>query len=102
MRAKKYPKRGEVWMINLGVNQGSEQNGIRPAIVLNRPVKKERTCVIVPASSRVRNHSCVVSDYNFLVHQLRAIDTTRLMRKVERFTEIETNTVRQAIEKFIQ
>ena len=97
----KYPQRGEIWMINLKNNQGSEQNGVRPCIIMNNAQKKERTCVIIPASNTKRDHSFKILNYGFLIHQIRAIDTSRLIRKITRFPKQETNKVYQKICLFL-
>lgn len=81
---QKYAQQGQIWIVNLGVNIGSEQNGLRPCLVLNSPRKGEKTCVIVPASNTERITTVKLGKYRFLLHQARTIDTKRLLRLVER------------------
>ncbi len=82
--SRKYAQQGQIWLCNLGTNIGSEQNNIRPCLVLNAPVKRERTFVIIPASNTKRNSTIQINQYFFLLHQVRTVDTKRLMRLVER------------------
>ena len=93
----KYPQRGEIWMINLKNNQGSEQNGIRPCIIMNNAQKKERTCVMIPASNTKRDHCFEILNYSFLIHQIRAIDTSRLIRKITRLPKQETKYIKKYV-----
>lgn len=50
---KWHPKRGEVYLMDLGTNLGSEQNGIRPVIVVSNNIgnKYSNVVQIVPLTS---------------------------------------------------
>jgi len=89
-------------MVDFGNNIGSEQNGIRPAIVLNKPHKKERTCVVVPASNTPRRYSLQVATYRFLIHQIRVVDITRFIRRVNRLDKSDTNQVFTKVCSFLE
>lgn len=99
---KKYPRRGDVWMVDFKENIGSEQNGVRPSIVLNNPIKKERTCVVIPASTTKRHHSFEVKNYNFLIHQVRVVDISRLIRRITRFEKESTDMVYKKLNIFLE
>ncbi len=98
---KRYPRRGDIWMVDLRYNIGSEQNGVRPCLVLNKPAKRERTCIIVPSSSTKRKYSYEIQNYIFLIHQIRVVDTTRFTRKISRFSEKDTNKVYKKVLNFL-
>ena len=99
---KKFTKRGQIWLCDLKVNIGSEQNGVRPCIVLNFPIKNERTCVVIPCSNTIRKHSIKINNYNFQIYQVRAIDQSRLIRLIERFEEKDTDKVRDKLISFLK
>jgi mRNA-degrading endonuclease toxin of MazEF toxin-antitoxin module len=90
----RFPKRGEIWYVDLGINIGSEINETRPCVIINNPVKNERTCLIIPASNTNRKNFVVkIENFQFLIHQIRCIDTKRLKRFVKRLTKNETDRI---------
>lgn len=94
--------RGEIWMTDLKNNLGSEQNGLRPCVILNQALKKERTVFVVPASSKLRPQSKTVAHYNWLIHQSRAVDTRRLIRPIQRLSKNDTDKILSALNIFLQ
>ena len=89
-------QRGDVWLANLNPTRGSEQAGIRPVLVFqNDAINRFTTTVLaIPLTTNLRRAalpSCVrvapdegglASDSVLLCHQLRALDKTRLQRKL--------------------
>jgi mRNA interferase MazF len=51
-----FPKRGEVWLVNWNPARGSEQAGIRPALVIQNDIGNEKapTTIVAAISSSVR------------------------------------------------
>ena len=51
-----YPKRGEVWLVNWNPARGSEQAGIRPALVIQNDIGNEKspTTIIAAISTSPR------------------------------------------------
>ena len=49
-----FPKRGEIWAVDLGENIGSEVNKVRPCLIVqnNKGNKNGNTIIVVPISSR--------------------------------------------------
>jgi mRNA interferase MazF len=88
--------RGEVWLADLNPIRGSEQAGIRPVLIFqNDTINRFTTTVVtIPFTTnlrRARLPSCVLlttgdggltSDSVALCHQLRVLDTLRLMRRL--------------------
>ena len=88
--------RGEVWLADLNPIRGSEQAGIRPVLIFqNDTINRFTTTVVtIPFTTnlrRARLPSCVplalgdgglTSDSVALCHQLRVLDTTRLIRRL--------------------
>lgn len=87
-------KRGEVWLADLNPIRGSEQAGIRPVLIFqNDAINAFTTTVVaIPFTTNLRRAalpSCLrvvagdggLSDDSVaLCHQLRVLDTTRLIR----------------------
>ncbi len=104
-------KHGEIWLADLNLIQGSEQAGVRPVLIFqNNTISRFTTTVLaIPFTANLRRASllsCVqiskdegglTNDSVAFCHQLRALDKTRLQRKL--------GTVRQdtlsAIENYV-
>lgn len=92
--------RGEVWLANLNPTQGSEQAGIRPIIVFQDDIvsRFSTTTIAIPLTTNLRRASlpvCVLikqgdgglaKDSVALCFQLRAIDKSRLIRRLGRLS----------------
>jgi mRNA interferase MazF len=89
------PQRGEIYLTELSGHVGSEQYGIRPALVVQNDTGNtySPTTIIVPFTSKQKptlpTHlvlsplDCgILQESTVLCEQVRAIDKTRLMRKL--------------------
>jgi mRNA interferase MazF len=88
--------KGDIWLANLDPTQGSEQAGVRPALIFQNDViaKFTTTVLAIPLTTNLRRAalpSCVTltkgeqnlpNDSVALCHQLRVLDKTRLIRKI--------------------
>lgn len=54
----RFPKRGEVWLVNWTPARGSEQAGIRPALVIQNDIGNEKapTTIVAAISSSVKRY----------------------------------------------
>jgi mRNA interferase MazF len=89
-----FPKRGEIWLVNFNPAQGSEQKGIRPALIVQNDVGNEVSPVTIVAaiSSVIKVYPINVEikpsesglDTNSVVklNQIRTIDKGRLIKKL--------------------
>jgi mRNA interferase MazF len=89
-------QRGEIWFANLNPARGSEQAGMRPVLIFqNDAINRLTTTVLaIPFTTNLRRAalpSCVriaqgegglEVDSVVLCHQLRALDKSRLQRKL--------------------
>jgi len=88
-------KRGEVWLADLNPYRGTEQAGFRPVLVFqNDLLSKSATVLAIPLTSNLKRSSLPTAvlipkdqghltvDSVALCHQLRALDKSRLSRKV--------------------
>lgn len=89
-----FPKRGEVWLVNFNPGRGSEQRGIRPAVIIQNDVGNQfssttivaaitRTIKIYPVTVFLPKGSCGL-DFDSMINlaQLLTIDKSRLMKKL--------------------
>ncbi len=90
------PGRGEVWFANLDPTRGTEQAGTRPVILLQADAVNEytRTVLCIPLTTNLRRAAlptCLLirrpeggltDDSVALCHQMRALDKTRLVRRI--------------------
>jgi mRNA-degrading endonuclease toxin of MazEF toxin-antitoxin module len=97
---RKFPQQGEIWICDMGKNIESEQNNSRPALVINKPLKEERTCTIIPASNTNRNFSVKIENFNFLPHQIKTVDTRRFKRSIHRISKNNLLKVMEAFQNF--
>ena len=88
--------RGEVWLTALDPVRGSEQAGTRPALVLQPDPLNAflRTIVVVPFTTNLRwarfpfcvevpaGEGGLLSGSVALCHQVRVVDTSRLVRRL--------------------
>ena len=89
-------KRGEVWLADLNPIRGSAQAGLRPVLIFQHDTINTftTTVVTIPFTTDLRRAvlpSCVrvaagdgglSNDSVTLYHQLRVLDTTRLIRRL--------------------
>jgi len=104
-------KRGEIYLVDLGDHIGSEQGGIRPAIILQNDIgnKYSSTTLICPLTSKVKKQmpthvpltpsDCgIKKDSTALCEQITVIDKELLMKKIG---EIHSNNTILEINKKI-
>lgn len=104
-RIRIVPKRGEVWTCELGQNIGSEENKIRPVIIIQNDTGNQNapTTIVVPISNRPKKIAVHISIRNgdfqlvqgekmeitgtVLAEQIRVVSKARLGRHVATLTD---------------
>lgn len=98
------PKRGEIWTCKLGMNIGSEENKVRPVVIIQNDTgnEKSNTTIIAPISNKIpkiATHKGIKrTDYilengedeitgTLFCEQIRVVSKSRLGRHVATFTE---------------
>lgn len=94
--------RGEIYLIDLGDQIGSEQGGVRPSVIVQNEVGNiySPTTIICPLTSKKKNMSAthvvltpddagVVTDSTVLCEQVRVIDKTRIRKKLGEVSNLE-------------
>lgn len=88
-------KRGEIYLVDLDNACGSEQSGVRPALIIQNEAGNtySPTTIICPLTTKSKNlkathvvltpqDSGVIKESTVLCEQIRVIDKTRLVRKL--------------------
>jgi mRNA interferase MazF len=100
------PKRGEVWWVNFDPSIGSESKKIRPAVVVSNDYsnKHVQRFQVVPLTSNVSNiypSNCIVTiksqQSKIMADQLKTVDASRMIRKVDTLTKENMSLVEQTI-----
>lgn len=81
-------KKGDIYLIDLEGNVGSEQGGVRPCVVVqnDKGNKFSPTTIVCPITTTERTYSATHMDVNLLkpscimFEQVRAIDKTRIKK----------------------
>ena len=105
-------KLGDIFYANLNPTIGSEQDGIRPVLVVqnNKGNKFSPTIVIVPITSSLsknnlpthvllENTTGLDRKSIALIEQIRTLDKKRLIRKITSISSIDLEKVKEAIKK---
>lgn len=92
VREKNFPKRGEVYWVNLDPTVGSEVNKKRPALVVSNDIGNEMAHIIMiaPITSKVKEvypfevETLIQKKLGkIMLNQCRAIDKSRLLNKID-------------------
>lgn len=103
------PRRGEVWMVNFSPSRGSEQRGIRPALMIQNDVgnRYAATTIVAAISSTIKIYPVTVplkrgegglsrpSMVNLA--QVLTIDKSRLQRRLGALSTLRMESVNAAI-----
>lgn len=108
---------GDIYLIEIPSSGGHEQQGARPAIIVQTPedIEKIPTVLVVPFTTQIKasnfpftfvvepdstNH--LASTSVALVFQLRAIDKKRLKNKLGNLHPVDIQTLKQNLEKILK
>lgn len=106
---KGYPRRGEVWLVNWNPGRGSEQKGIRPALVVQNDIGNEKapTTIVAAISGSVRLYPVNVlleppeggleRPSVVKTSQILTVSKDRLMRRLGRISKDKMEEVDRAI-----
>ena len=87
-------KRGEVWMVNFNPGRGSEQKGVRPALIIQNDTGNQyaATTIIAAITSTIKKYPVTVvvprgkgglkEESMINLAQILTIDKGRLIRKI--------------------
>ena len=103
------PRRGEIWTVNLKSGRGSEQRGIRPALVIQNDMgnRYAATTIVAAVTSTIKIYPVTVGlrkgegglDQPSMVNltQVFTIDKSRLKKRIGRLPSGRMEQVDEAI-----
>lgn len=107
-------KQREIWLADLNPVKGSEQQGIRPVVVLSGNAMNDNLniCIVCPLSSKIKNYAgCLVLNSDTLnglemnseiiTFQIRTISGERLIRKLGEITVNQLDTVKKGLNEIL-
>jgi mRNA interferase MazF len=80
-------KRGEIWLVDLGVGNGSIQGGIRPCVVISNDMANIHSPVInvIPVTTKSKNklptHVTIGTEHGLLQESIAMAEQTMLVNK---------------------
>jgi len=94
-------KRFEIWLANLNPRKGTEPGKVRPVLILQTDLlnKTHPSVIVCPITSKVRNNVTILrvktnseddglnAPSSIMIDQIRAIDCTRLIKKLGSLSE---------------
>ena len=107
MSKKIFPKRGEIYWVNLDPTKGKETKKTRPGLIVSNDIGNEVSSVIViaPITSQVKNiYPFEVKVFlnqtpaKIMLNQIRAVDKSRLGLKIK---VLDIDTIR-AVEEALK
>lgn len=105
-RKNNFPKRGDIYWVNLDPTIGSETKKTRPALVISNDIGNESSKIIVvaPITSKVKNvypfevkTSVGGKAGKIMLNQCRAIDKSRLTKQIGSIDSSSMKLVENAI-----
>ncbi len=105
----RHPRRGEVWLVNFNPGRGSEQKGVRPALIVQNNVGNQYAATTIvaaitttikpyPVAVVIRGRTCgLPHDSMVNMAQVLTVDKSRLMRKLGELAPDQLAAVNRAL-----
>ena len=104
-------RRGDIFTADLGIGVGSEQQGVRPVIVVQNDIGNNHspTVIVAPMTTQGPNKRSIPTHYSFetvegfnepstvLLEQIRTIDKQRLFEKIGQLTDTQMREIEQRL-----
>ena len=107
-------KQREIWLADLNPVKGSEQNGIRPVVILSGNSMNDNLgiCIVCPLSSKIRNYAgCLVvkkdamnglnHDSEIITFQVRTISKERLISIKGAITKQQLEIIKKGLQEVL-
>jgi len=106
---KYFPKRGEIWLVNWNPARGSEQKGIRPALIVQNDIGNEKspttivaaissTVKLFPMNVKIEPHESGLNLPSIVkTSQILTIDKNRLEKKLGQLSKKKMEEVNAAL-----
>lgn len=107
-------KQREIWLVNLNPIKGSEQQGVRPVVVVSGNAMNDNLgiCIACPLSSKIKKYAgCLVltknevngldQDSEVITFQIRTISGERFIRKIGEITVFELEIIKKGLNEIL-
>jgi mRNA interferase MazF len=107
-------KQNDICLADLNPVQGSEQNGIRPVVIISGNAMNDNLniCIVCPLSSNIKNYSgCLVllkdeinqldQDSEVITFQILTISKSRLIKKIGVISETQLKDILQGLNEVL-
>jgi mRNA interferase MazF len=104
--------KGDIWLVDLPTGEGHEQQGPRPAILLTNT--NTDLAIVIPCTSNIRalrfpytleirptKNNGLTTISIALIFQIRAIDASRLKKKIGTLEEQDISQINQFLKKLL-
>ncbi len=105
----------EIWMVDLSPVIGSEQGGLRPAVIISgdKMNTKYKVVIVCPLTSQIKPYlGCPIlkpnkqnnlrTDSQAIPFQVRSISKLRLIKNVGFITEHELSSIKEGLDVFLK
>jgi len=107
-------KQRDIWMADLNPVQGSEQQGIRPVVIVSGNAMNDHLgiCIVCPLTSKIKNYAGGIVLYKnningleqkseVITFQIRAISKERLISKLGELSKVQLETVKKGLNEIL-
>ena len=108
-------KQGEIWLTDLNPVKGSEQKGMRPAVIISGNAMNNNLgiSIVCPLSSKIKNFAgCIILapdsengldvESEVITFQIRTISQLRLTRKIGAVTAEQVEKVKDGLGEILK
>jgi len=102
---KAFPKRGEIYWVNLDPTIGSETQKTRPCLIVSNDIGNEMSPIVMVAPITSKVHKKIYSfevktvvdgkEARILLNQCKAVDKSRILKKIGK---ADSKTMQMAVE----
>jgi len=103
-------KQREIWIADLNPVRGSEQQGIRPVVIVSGNAMNDNhgICIVCPLSSKIKNYAGgmvltkdeingLEQNSEIITFQIRTISKARLIRKSGEITKVQLDILKKGL-----
>jgi mRNA interferase MazF len=107
-------KQREIWLADLNPVKGSEQQGIRPVVIISGNAMNDNLgiCIVCPVSSKIKNYAgCLVlkkdelngldHDSEIITFQVRTISKERLIARTGEITKQQLDILKKGLQEVL-
>jgi len=105
-RKKNFPKRGEIYWVELDPVRGAETSKTRPGLIVSNDIGNEESDIVMiaPITTKIRRvypfevkTSVSGKDAKIMLNQCKAIDKSRILQKIGIVDSITMHAAEEAI-----